>query len=301
MTINEYCERFFGLPVVELRSGQVITRQDVVYRLTQAPGGRRTQRQLLDEFLGRVDVDKLRALIIGSWDPDYADTPREYLDGLVEHCLPKLRALFVGDMTREDAEISWIDQTDYSRLIDAYPGLKVLRIRGSSGLRLPARQYRGLRELGIEAAGLPSSVVKSIEASSLPQLQKLELWLGDPDQGFDGELSTDRSLLERIRPQRLTYLGLRNAHIADEIAMYLAQQEWLGSLHTLDLSMGTIGDDGAAALCESPHIRGLKVLDLRHHFISARLVRRLQLLPLTVVIDKRQKPSGSHRYVEIRE
>lgn len=299
MTVNEYAERFFDLPVVEFRSGDRVTRTDVVYRLTQDWNAKEGQRELLEELLAQVDPARLRALIIGRWGGDSDEPPAGYLQALIERRLPGLRALFVGDMTSEDCEISWIRQGDYSGLIEAYPDLEVLRIRGKEDLKLPRREYRSLRELTIESGGLPSSIVEAIGDSSLPQLRKLELWLGADDYGFDGDLSTYQRLLGKIRPERLSYLGLRNSQIADELAVYLSGQEWLGCLDTLDLSMGTIGDEGAAALCESPHIRGVKVLDLRHHFISAPLVKRLQLLPLTLHIDGPQDIFA--RYVQVGE
>lgn len=295
--IHELAERFFDLPVVEFLSGDKVDGTDVVYRLTQGFDSKQTQQDLLQELLSQVDLAGLKALIIGYWEE--GTQPTGYLEALIERRLPSLRALFVGDMTSEECEISWIGQCDYSGLIEAYPDLEVLRIRGMDGLKLPSTEYRSLQELAIETGGLPSSVVEAIGDSSLPQLRKLELWLGDSQYGFDGDLSTYQRLLEKIRPERLSYLGLRNSEIADELAVHLSRQEWLGSLDTLDLSMGTVGDEGAAALCASPNIRGLKVLDLRHHYISTPLIQRLQLLPLTLHIDEPQDPSS--RYVQVGE
>jgi hypothetical protein len=93
---------------------------------------------------------------------------------------------------------------------------------------------------------------------------------------------------QRIDPSRLSSLGLRNSEIADELAVYLAQQPWLAGLHTLDLSMGTLGDRGAEALCASPYVGSLRVLDLRHHYISEALVQRLRGLPRRLRIDRGQ-------------
>jgi hypothetical protein len=300
MTVGEYSEQFYGRRVAEFRTGDKITDQSAVYRLMQEFEETTPQRDLLDEFVRQVDPQRLEALIIGPWSEAATGTPPTgYLEGLLAHCLPQLRALFVGDMTFEDSEISWINQTDYTGLIGAYPQLEVLRLRGGNELELPATEYRALRELVIETGGLPSSVVEAIGNSRLPTLRKLELWLGTNDYGFDGNLSTYQRLLEKIDPRRLEYLGLRDSEIADELATYLAQQDWLGSLHTLDLSMGTLGDDGARALLASPHLGGLKVLDLRHHFISPALVQQLRTLPLTLHIDAGLDPD--ERYVQVGE
>lgn len=302
MTVNDYSERFFGLPVADFRTGERITRKDAVYRLMQEYEGPQSQRELLDEFLGQVSRDSLEALIIGSWSEAATGTPPDgFLEALVEYRLPSLKALFVGDMTFEDAEISWINQTDYSALLDAYPDLEVLRIRGGTALKLPIMKHRALRELTIETGGLPSSVVDAIADSDLPALKRLELWLGSDNYGFDGNLSTYQNLLAKIDPERLEYLGLRNSEIADELATYLAKQPWLGSLETLDLSMGTLSDAGAKALIASPHIAGLEALDLRHHYISDALVKQLQALPVIVEIDKAEDADEDDRYVQVGE
>jgi hypothetical protein len=300
MTVNEYAEGFYGRRVAEFRAGDKITDQNAVYRLMQEFEEPTSQRELLDQFLGQIDPQRLEALILGPWSEAATGTPpNDYLEGLVAHRLPNLRALFVGDMTFEDSEISWIHQTDYTGLISAYPGLEVLRIRGGNALELPETEYRELRELVIETGGLPSSVVESLGNSRLPALRKLELWLGSDSYGFDGKLSTYQQLLEKIEPQRLEYLGLCDSEITDQLATHLAGQGWLGSLHTLDLSKGTIGDEGARALLASPHLAGLKVLDLRHHYISPPVVQQLKALPLTLHIDAGQDPDD--RYVQVGE
>jgi hypothetical protein len=303
VTVNHYTERFFDRPVVEFRHGDRRDGANVVHRLMLGwedeavlPG------ELLEEFLRQGDPAALEALIIGPWHDAAGRPPDEYLLGLTGHRLPQLRALFVGDMTREDCEISWIRQSDYSDLIDVYPHLEVLRVRGGNGLRLPRTEYPELRQLVIETGGLPRSVMEAIADSRLPLLQRLELWLGMEEYGFDGDLATVTRLLEGIGPQRLTHLGLRDSEITDELAVYLAQQDWVGRLHTLDLSMGTLSDRGAEALCSSRHLTGLKVLDVRHHYISRPIIRQLELLPLTLRIDRPVRiRSGDRRYVQVGE
>jgi hypothetical protein len=302
MTVVDYAEKFFGLPIVDFRHGEAIKRRDCVYRLMQETyDAEESQRELLDGFLAQVDAESLEALVIGPWNEASSDGPDGFLEGLIEAQLPALKALFVGDMTYEDCEMSWIIQTDYAPLLAAYPKLEVLRIRGTNELTLPKLSLPNLRELAIESGGLPSAIVRTIGDSELPALQKLELWLGDEGYGFDGDLATYKDLLAKIQPKRLDYLGLRNSEISDQLAGYLAQQSWLGSLHTLDLSMGTLGDDGAKALLASQFLQGLKVLDVRHHYISKSVVEQLAALPLTLEIDEAEEADDGDRYVQVSE
>lgn len=303
MTIGEYTQTYRGKPVVDFRMGDKASDGDVVYRLYQEYDSEESQSELLAHLFSQVAPGSIEALIIGPWSEAHDDGPEGYLNGLIARRdeLSALRALFVGDMVCEDCEISWIIQCAYNPLLEAFPQLQSLRIRGSSSLQLQAFEHAHLQELAIECGGLPSTIVEAIAASKLPALRHLELWLGDENYGFDGDLSTYQRLLQAIGPERLDYLGLRDACISDELATWLATQPWLGSLKVLDLSLGTIGDIGAQALAESPHLGGIERIDLSHHYISAAWQQKLQALPCTVVLDDPEEEDDGERYVAVAE
>lgn len=307
MTVNDTQVQYHGKSVVEFRMGDTIADpasvRTTVYRLAQDYDSAESQRELLDAFLGQVETSAIDALIIGAWSEAHDESPQGYLDGLIERRaeLSALRALFVGDMTYEDCEISWIIQTSYNPLLTAFPQLRSLRIRGSSGLKLVPFAHEALEELAIECGGLPSGIVNAIAASKLPALRRLELWLGDDNYGFDGGVGTYAKLLDAIDASRLESLGLRDSQISDALASHLAAQPWLGKLKLLDLSMGTIGDAGAQALCESPHLAGLGTLDLSHHYIGADWQAKLRALPCKVVLDDPQDEDDGERYVAVAE
>ncbi|WP_022971450.1 STM4015 family protein, partial [Xanthomonas maliensis] len=292
-----------GKRVVDFRVDQPASGGDVVYRLRQEYDGEDTQAALLDSLLAQVDPASIQALVIGAWRESQEEGPSGYLQRLIERRdeLPALRALFVGDMTYEDCEISWIIQTDYTPLLAAFPALESLRIRGSSNLVLTPFTHARLQELAIECGGLPSAIVQAIAASTLPSLRHLELWLGVEDYGYDGDLGTYQQLLAAIGPERLRYLGLRNAANSDELARWLAVQPWLGTLETLDLSLGTIGDAGARALVESTQLGQLQRIDLSHHYISADWQARLAALPATVILEDPEEEDDGERYVAVSE
>lgn len=303
MTIGEYSQIFRGKRVVNFSMGDKPAGGDVVYRLTQDYDSAESQRDLLDSFLAQIDPSTLEALIIGAWSEAQEESPQGYLDALIEYRdrLPALKALFIGDMTYEDCEISWIIQTSYNPLLAAFPQLQSLRIRGSSSLELQAFQHDALEELAIECGGLPKTIVEAIAASTLPALNHLELWLGSDNYGFDGGLETYQRLLAQIGPERLRYLGLRDSEITDELAVWLAQQPWLGTLRTLDLSLGTIGDLGAQALAESPNLGTIERIDLSHHYISPQWQQKLSALPCAVILDDHEDEDDGDRYVAVSE
>ena len=92
--------------------------------------------------------------------------------------LPNLRALFLGDITWEENEISWIAHGDVTGLLTAFPQLEHFRLRGADGLTLRKFKHENLKSLTIEASNLQAEVVRAIGASSLPALEHLEIWLG---------------------------------------------------------------------------------------------------------------------------
>ena len=303
MTISENLDTFAGKPVRDFRAGGRADDANAVYRLGQDYDDEGSQAELVAEFFSQVPPETLDALVLGAWSQAQEDSPDGYLGALIERRaqLTALRALFVGDITYEECEISWIIQTGYAPLLAAFPALETLRIRGAEQLDLPPFEHAALKHLAIETGGLPDAIVANVAQSRLPALKHLELWLGDENYGFGGTVDPYVHLLERIDPARLDYLGLRNAPISDELAEYLAQQPWLGQLHTLDLSMGTLGDRGALALARSPHIAGLKRLDVRHHYIGDAAVAQLRALPLELVIDEAEDEDDGDRYVQVSE
>ena len=303
MTISEYTKVYRGKQVVDFKMGDSPTTGDIAYRLAQEYDSSESQTELLEDFFSKVGPESIETLIVGPWSEASSDSPQGFIDGLVARRaqLGGLKALFVGDMTYEDCEISWIIQSSYNELLAAFPGLESLRVRGSTDLKLQPFVHANLQQLAIECGGLPSQLVEAIAASTLPALRHLELWLGDEGYGFDGDVDTYRRLLAAIGPERLRYLGLRNAMISDDLAVWLAAEPWLGSLQTLDLSLGTIGDIGARALLASPNLGGIERIDLSHHYISAEVQQQLRSLPCTVILDDPEQEDDGDRYVAVAE
>ncbi len=303
MTISDPTETFFNKPLRVYESGTASDTGKYVYRLALEYDDSRQMSALIDEFLAQVDAAQLDALVIGMWSEPYEASADAVIAKLVERAadLPALRALFVGDMTFEECEISWIVQGNYAPLLKAFPQLEVLRIRGSNGLKIEPFTHGALRSFTIESGGLPADVAQALAQSSMPRLTHLELWLGTDEYGFSGDVALYRRVVEALWTPNLEYLGLRDAEIADQLALWLAGYERVEQLRTLDLSLGTIGDIGAWALYQSDHVRKLARLDLSHHYISEACQAQLRSMPMQVVLDDAQKEDDGDRYVAVGE
>lgn len=303
MTISKNLDRFAGRPVVDFEGSRV--SGDVVYRLRQDYDDARSQQAMLDDFFAVIAPAEVIALVIGAWAEGSEHDPKAYLDGLIARRreLVQLSALFVGDITFEENEMSWIKQTDYAGLLKAFPTLETLRVRGSDGLVLPPFEHQHLTHLALETGALPTALVRNLAQSTMPALKHLELWLGDDYYGFDGKVADYQALLEAVDGSRLAYLGLRNAEIADELAQWLAGEAWVTKLQVLDLSMGTLGDVGAQALLDSPHLDGILALNLTHHYIGPELQARLgkRFGPRVLLGDPQEEEEEGERFVEVSE
>src|SRR5262249_2789732 len=137
--------------------------------------------------------------------------------------LPNLRAIFLGDVVFEDQEISWINQTDLTDLLLAFPRLEHFRSRGGEDLKLRKLKHARLKSLAIEASHLSREVVKVLGKCELPALEHLEVWLGTEAYDADTEVSDLKDILQGKHLPALRSLALRNSEIADDVAAALAK------------------------------------------------------------------------------
>ncbi len=314
MTINEHLTAFMGKPVVEWRPGEPLADPaNQAYRITLSfddDDEGKVWLDLFNEFLQQPNITEVTRLIIGLWNS--ADDAYELTADLVYQALiaareqlPNLVGLFVGDITFEECEISWIKQGDFGPVLAAYPNLRHLVARGGEELRCTHRQHDQLETLIVQAGGLPQVVLADLLAVTLPNLQHLELWLGTEQYGGDIAVSDLDPLLFGNHFPQLRYLGLRDYELVDQLAPVVAQAPILQQLQVLDLSLGNLSDDGAQALLHNAGIRNLKKLDLHHHFCSDEMMARLAALPIAVDLSEQEQPDEYdgelHRYIAVSE
>ena len=307
--INEHVQEFVGKPVKQWEPNEAIDDPSgTAYRIAVSYDEPDiTWGEKFAAFLSLPAASQVTGIVVGIW----GDTSKGELsaDDVVEALvaardkLPLLQALFIGDVISEEFEISWIKQTDMSPIFDAYPGLEHFRVRGGEALRLGPLKLDRLKSLIIETGGLDVSVVRDVTSSNLPELEHLELWLGDDNYGANTEMVDLAPIFSGRLFPNLRILGLRDSQLSDAIAVAISQSPVLERLRVLDLSLGTLSDAGAAAFLTSPGITGLEFLDLHHHYCSEEMVSKLEGLGIKLDVSDSQEADDSdgERYVAIGE
>ncbi|WP_435110050.1 STM4015 family protein [Nocardiopsis synnemataformans] len=264
-------------------------------------------------FLAEVDAGQVRALIIGDWFDSGEGGLYEAVDLLVEHAdaLPNLRSVFVGDISVDECELSWINQPDMAPLLAAFPRLEELTVKGAAsvlggvlGLRVPS--HTCLRSLTVRSGGLPGQVARGVASSGLPALEHLELWLGMKDYYGDTSPEDLAPVLSGEAFSGLRYLGVRNAEKVDEWIPVLAEAPVTERVEVLDLSLGVLTDKGGQALLDrADAFAGLRGLDLHHHYLSEEMEERVRAAfagsGVEVDLSERLEPSYFPGYGENAE
>lgn len=285
--IGENAGTFIGKRVLDY-DPEKPARADVVYRF-RSDWETNEVIPNLEHFLATGAAPEATALIIGAWHGDEPElTPEGVIEVLAKSKdrLPNLAAIYVGDITSEENEMSWINQCDLSPLLQAFPRLQLLRSRGGQGLELKSPEHEHLRALALETGGMDVSVIRSVCTSNFPNLEYLELWLGTDEYGANHTIADLQPILSGRLFPRLKYLGLRNSQRADELAGVVVNSPLMNRIETLDLSLGVLTDEGARSLLMLPLNTTVKKLNLHYNFISADLIRQLKALPLTVDASK---------------
>lgn len=305
MSIREHLTTFAGLPVRQFdpqrkrgRGGPCVWRVGGTrYVKSACNDAEHTFGELLGLFLD-AHGERLESLVVGAWDYEQMcrslgkNGAAEVVEALLDNRkrLAGLRHLFLGDVTSEECEISWINPGDLSALLPALPRLEELRVRGGNNLTFGKLSHKNLKTLALESGGLPATVIDEVCQAKLPALERLELWLGSPDYGGIENPGPLAPLLKTRSFRKLRYLGLCNSEIADALACAVSEAPLLERLEVLDLSRGNMTDVGAEALLRSTAVRKLKKLDLHHHFISKPFAEQLRKLPLEVDVSEAQQP-----------
>ncbi|MEU6431995.1 STM4015 family protein [Microbispora sp. NPDC046973] len=304
---HRYEDSYAGLPVIEVvpeEDEEIPDPASVAVRISAEIDDYDVD-EAFDALLKRVDTAKVPALVIGAWEDCYEESSEQIVGLLVDNAarFPGLRSLFLGAMSSDESEISWITQSDVTPLLEAFPRLERLEVRGGTGLELRPVRHESLRMLRFETGGLPAEVVRAVGACDLPALERLDLWLGVQNYGGNATVADLAPILSGERLPALRHLGLQDSEIQDEIAAAVASAPVIARLESLALSMGVLTDEGAEALLGGQPLTHLHTLDLHHHFLTDAMAARVaEALPgVQVDLSGKEKPVHDWRYVAVSE
>jgi predicted DNA-binding WGR domain protein len=302
---------FIGQKIANYTSTKSIKKGSYVYKVYVGYDGEDDDEGLssfvsrLASYLETDAASTAQGFVLGNWNLDGPESAKPIVELMVakKDRLPNLKALFVGDIAQEEAEISWIENCNMTPILDAYPKLELLRVRGATGLEFAKAKHKKLRALAVESGGLAREVVGQICNADFPNLEYLEQWLGTAEYGGNAQVNDLTPIMKGKAFPKLKYLGLRNSEIVDEIAGVIINSPVIQQLETLDLSLGTLTDEGAKALMKLPQNAKLKRLDLHRHFLSNAMMKQLKTLPfsLNVAEQENTEESDGDRFVAIGE
>ena len=270
--------------------------------------GDKSAKTLFIEIMEDQELSEIEEIIIADWGEPYEESCQTIIDGIIENKekFAHIKRLFMGDMDYETCEVSWIIQGNYSKLWEALPNLKELTIKGSTELVLGEICHENLESFEIICGGLPSDVIGQIANAKLPNLRKLNLYLGSDNYGFDGSEKTIQELLEKTDFTKLEYLGLNDSEIQDEVTEVVLSSKYMSRITTLDLSNGTLSDKGGQMLFEElPKYPNITTVDLHFHYLSDEMMKKIETLPISINLDDQNTADVYHgevyRYAMLTE
>lgn len=135
-------------------------------------------------------------------------------------------------------------------------------------------------------------MLAELQNAQLPALKTLKLFLGVEEYGFDGSLDDVMALASKDLFPQLTHLGLMNSEEQDGIVRRVLESNILPQLNVLELSCGTLTDNGAEALLEhKDRIAHLETLDLHHHYLTPEMQEKLKAtLPINLNLSEALEP-----------
>ncbi|BDM62816.1 hypothetical protein NFHSH190041_02680 [Shewanella sp. NFH-SH190041] len=281
MTIDTHIDQFFGMDIENFDAEQGIKNSQIAIKISSDDDNYDDTglfQQQMAKLLSDSKLPEVQALIVGAWPEAYDESAQVYIDMLLANAdkLENIKALFIGEMTYEENEISWIVQGDYARVWSAFPALTHMQIRGGQSLTLSLGEQSALKTLIVESGGLPASVVNEVATCQMPELTHLELWLGTEDYGWDGNIDTVLPLLSATKFPKLTHLAIKNSEIQSEILSAVLDSDILSQLTHINMSMGILTDADAQLLLDNKAKLADKIIDVSQNYLSDVMVLRLK-------------------------
>ncbi len=147
-----------------------------------------------------------------------------------------------------------------------------------------------LKRAVIVTGGLTRANGASIAEAAIPAIEHLEVYVGDPEYGGDCTLDL-APLLQRTDLTQLRTLGLENAMFTDDLVRMLVAAPILKTVTSLNLSQGTLTDEGARILVASKGaLERITDLDVSQSFLTPDGIELLSELGAEVDVSDQEEP-----------
>jgi uncharacterized protein (TIGR02996 family) len=267
------------------------------------------QKYVLAEALARAlahpSLRFLTELEVGLNRPDGESVYQDVVDVLAKKGPTTLRALHLADFEYPHGiEMSWTHLGKLGKLWPRFPQLRELIVQGGD-FELGAIKLPELRSASFRTGGLKKKSLAAITDAEWPKIEELEIWFGEDEYGSDIQVKHVAPLLAAKLPA-LRSLGLMNAPFTNELVAMVAGSKLLKQLTSLDLSMGTMSDEGAAELvAHRAAFAHLEELDVSDNFLSRKAIKSLSGVAKKVVAKEQREADEYddeiHRYVSVGE
>jgi hypothetical protein len=289
MAFSELRFSFAGKKVATFKD-KLFDLEKYAFRVRREYEDERSFLEIFNSLLEQENAHQLEAILIGAWSDELFDEDSApVVEALVaaKDKLPNLKGIFLGDITYDECEVSWLHQCDVAPIFHAYPNLEYFAVRGSTDLVFGHLEHDSLKQLTVQSGGLDVQIVRDILGSDLPNLEHLDLYLGTDNYGANTAVDDLAPLFRGEVFPKLNRLGLRNSDLSDAIASVIANSPILERIKILDLSLGTLSNEGAKALMASEKLKGLEKIDIHYHYVEETVLSELKshLKQLKIKLD----------------
>lgn len=245
-------ETFAGLNI-QAFSSSLPTLNDKAIRIAVDPDNNANPIVYqLDDILAHSDAAQLSHLVVGRWmEWSLGESSTEFVQELAKAApkLPNLKGIFIGDVTAYEVELSWLNHGDLTPLLEAYPDLEILQVRGMGASIEHGVRHHHLQHLCYETIDQlhnnhsSNDMVESVCNGSFPALRHLEIWQHS---------SYWQQVISRNSFPHLQYLGIRNLPELDHfVSNVIAPADYACNAKVLDISGGSLQDAGAEKLLQN--------------------------------------------------
>jgi predicted DNA-binding WGR domain protein len=262
-------------------SGFEETDDDLDERIIKALLGHPSARYLHELGVGDIEGDS---------DHEYAPIAK-----IIAALAPKtLKRLYIGV---DDWQWTW-SFVSVGALSGKLPNLESLTVVGGSP-DLGKAVFPNLVELTVKTGN--GDLGSDIGKGTYPRMERLELWFGQGQYYACTDAASCKGILAGKGLPKLTHLGLCNNEFTDELVKMIVKSPILPRLKSLDLSKGTLGDEGLATLIAArDKLAHLEKLDLSENFIADTAAAKAIKGP-KIAIGEQKSVDEEERYASAGE